>query len=46
MKEDGSDVGMCVVISFDEAEAAPKLIKASNVEEISLLSHRLRYVFT
>ena len=46
MKDDGSDVGMRAVISFDEAEVDPKLIKASNVEEISLLSYRLRCVFS
>ena len=46
MKEDGSDVGTCAKLYFDEAEVGPKLIKASNVEEILLLSHRLRQVFT
>ena len=46
VEEDGSDVGMRAKPSFDEAEAGPKLIKASNVEEISFLFHLLCHVFT
>ena len=44
VEEDGSDAGMCAKLYFDEAAIGPKLIKAINIEEISLLSHRHRCV--